>query len=36
MLKAVALDPAKRFRSMAEFEQALMSYLERIWPGRSW
>jgi serine/threonine protein kinase len=36
MLKAVALDPAKRFRSMVEFEQALMSYLERIWPGRSW
>ena len=36
MLKAVAMDPAKRYRSMTDFESALMAYLEQIWPGRSW
>ncbi len=36
LLKAVALSPARRYRSVAEFQAALATYLERIWPGRSW
>lgn len=34
--RAVDLDPGGRFASVLEFERGLGSYLERIWPGRSW
>jgi len=36
LLKAVALNPARRHVSVDRFRQALEAYLERIWPGRSW
>jgi serine/threonine protein kinase len=36
LLKAVALDPSGRYRSAPLLQRALESYLEEIWPGRSW
>jgi serine/threonine protein kinase len=36
LLSAVAPDPDGRFGSMESFHGALSSYLESIWPGRSW
>lgn len=36
LLTAVAADPDRRFPSIAELRAALIAYLERIWPGRSW
>ncbi|MBM3777422.1 MAG: hypothetical protein FJW23_04155 [Acidimicrobiia bacterium] len=36
LAKAVAPDPAGRYRTMAAFRQALDEYLERAWRGRSW
>jgi serine/threonine protein kinase len=33
---AVAVDPGRRFPSVATFHSALGEYLEHIWPGRSW
>jgi serine/threonine protein kinase len=33
---AVAADPERRTRSIDELRTSLASYLERIWPGRSW
>lgn len=36
LLRAVALDPAARHRSMTAFERDIAAYLEHIWPGRSW
>lgn len=36
LLKAVAPAPADRYRSVTDFRLALATYLERIWPGRSW
>lgn len=35
LLKAVAIDPEARHASVTEFQRALTTYLERIWPGRS-
>jgi serine/threonine protein kinase len=34
LLKAVDLDPARRYPSVGRFQAALTAYLERIWPGR--
>ena len=36
LVKASQPDPAARFDSMQEFGTALGTYLESIWPGRSW
>jgi serine/threonine protein kinase len=36
LLTAVNHDPDGRYRSIEEFRDALATYLERIWPGRSW
>jgi hypothetical protein len=36
LIPAVADDPGKRYASIAELRAALATYLERIWPGRSW
>lgn len=36
LLTAVDADPERRFPSVGEFRVALMTHLERIWPGRSW
>ena len=36
LLKAIAADPAMRHQSIREFQAVLASYLEEIWPGRSW
>ena len=33
---AVDTRPDKRFRSIREFQGALVVFLERIWPGRTW
>jgi serine/threonine protein kinase len=33
---AVAPEPGRRFASMQAFRDAVGSYLEGIWPGRSW
>jgi serine/threonine protein kinase len=36
LVKAVDVDPARRYLSIQEFHAVLAVYLERIWPGRSW
>jgi serine/threonine protein kinase len=36
LLTSVNHDPDGRYRSIQEFRDALATYLERIWPGRSW
>ncbi len=36
LLMAVANKPEKRFGSAKAMQDALSSYLERIWPGREW
>jgi serine/threonine protein kinase len=36
LLSAVDPDPDRRYRSVDVFRAALATYLERIWPGRSW
>ena len=36
LLKAVALRPSDRYRTVLAFQKALENYLEGIWPGRSW
>lgn len=36
LLTAVDADPDRRFPSIVDFRIALASYLERIWPVRSW
>lgn len=36
LLTAVANQPARRFGSAKAMQDALGSYLERIWPGREW
>lgn len=36
VLKAVELDPANRYQTVADFRTDLAAYLERIWPGRTW
>lgn len=36
LLTAVDSDPDRRYPSIQEFHAALVGYLERIWPGRSW
>jgi len=36
LLTAAHADPEKRYSSIVEFRSALASYLEYIWPGRSW
>jgi serine/threonine protein kinase len=36
LLKAVNPDPDRRYPSVDEFRAALSTYLEQIWPGRSW
>ena len=33
---AVESDPKSRYASIQEFHDAVVAYLERIWPGRSW
>lgn len=36
LARAVDPDPGERYATMAEFRAALASYLEQIWPGRTW
>jgi serine/threonine protein kinase len=36
LLAAVAASPDQRYASAGSFADALGSYLERIWPGRTW
>ena len=36
LLSAVNTDPRRRYLSVQEFQVALVAFLERIWPGRSW
>lgn len=36
LLTAVAADPDRRAPSVDVFRQGVSTYLERIWPGRSW
>jgi serine/threonine protein kinase len=36
LLMAVEWDPDRRYQSIEELSTALASYLESIWPGRSW
>jgi len=36
LLTAVQPDPDRRFRSVEELQAALATYLESIWPGRTW
>jgi hypothetical protein len=36
LLTAVAHDPDRRYQSIQEMYAMLASYLEAIWPGRSW
>jgi serine/threonine protein kinase len=36
LLTAVDPDPGRRYGSAADFQGALGSYLEHIWPGRTW
>ena len=36
LLTAVASDAARRYQSVQEMYAALATYLESIWPGRSW
>jgi serine/threonine protein kinase len=36
LLSAVDPSPANRYPSMDLFRDAIVGYLERIWPGRSW
>lgn len=36
LLHATAVEPERRFRAMTDLRVALVGYLDRIWPGRSW
>lgn len=36
LLRAVAIEPDRRYPSIDGFRNALTGYLNRIWPGRSW
>jgi hypothetical protein len=36
LLAAVDPVPGNRYPSVQEFQTALATYLEQIWPGRSW
>jgi serine/threonine protein kinase len=36
LLTAVDADPGRRYSSSSELRTVLATYLERIWPGRSW
>jgi serine/threonine protein kinase len=36
LLKAVSPDPASRYQSIQAFHTVVSTYLEAIWPGRSW
>lgn len=36
LVSAVHPDPSRRFPNVQEFQQALATYLETIWPGRQW
>ena len=36
LLSAVDPRPDRRYASIREFQAALVAFLERIWPGRSW